>query len=215
MTKKLILLCAASAALAGCAGSMYEGRQDAAGLAPVNVPVVSQSVYAYDVAAPGGNLPTSEADRLNAWFASLGLQYGDVVYVDGPLAAAARDDVAGVASRYGLLLSDGAPITAGAVPPGAVRVVVGRAVASVPNCPNFDGRSQPNPQNVAMPGYGCGVNGALAAMVANPNDLVYGRAGTGVTDSRAAARAVQTYREQPQTGRDGLEKVNTQEAGGQ
>ncbi|WP_265563347.1 CpaD family pilus assembly protein [Sphingomicrobium arenosum] len=210
MMKKLLLAAVAMSGLSACQTAVYEGRQDAASLNAVNVPVVAQTNYAFDVSAPGGTLPASEQQRLAAWFTSLGLQYGDVVYVDGANAASARADVAQLAGRYGLLLADGAPVTQGAVPAGAVRVVVGRATASVPGCPNWSRRDQPNFQNVSAPNFGCGVNGALAAMVANPNDLVYGREGSGVADSRTAARAIQTYRDAEPTGRGGLEEVTTQ-----
>ena len=196
MNKHLVLV-GSALVLAGCqsAGNsyIYDGRKSAAALGSVNVPVVTQTNYAFDVAAPGGNVPPAEAARLSAWFDSLGLQYGDVVYVEGDTMA--RSDVAAVAGRYGLLLSNGAPVTEGALSPGSVRVIVGRATASVPNCPNWRRDGQPNPQNMSSPNYGCGVNGALAAMIANPNDLVYGREGTGLADTVTAARAIETYRE--------------------
>ena len=191
MTKHLLLITAA-VGLAGCQNYIYEGRSDASGLSAINMPVVTQTVYALDVAAPGGTLPSSEAARLNAWFESMGLQYGDVVYVDG--GTDARPGVAEVAGRYGLLLADNAPVTQGQIAPGSVRVVVARATAAVPNCPNWSESAINNPQNVQMPGYGCSVNSALAAMVANPNDLVYGREGTGLTDTRKAAGVIEGYR---------------------
>ena len=34
-------------------------------------------------AAPAGALDPAEAQRLDAWFSSLGLRYGDTIYVDG------------------------------------------------------------------------------------------------------------------------------------
>ena len=191
MTKHLLLITAA-VGLSGCANYVYDGRSDRSSLAAVNVPVVSQSSYAIDVAAPGGVLAPTEAARLDGWFESMGLQYGDMVYVDGN--PAARSGVAAVAGEYGPLLADGAPMTQGQVAPGSVRVVVVRSVASVPNCPNWREDAFNNPQNVSLPGYGCGVNGNLAAMIANPNDLVYGREGTGLVDTRKANAIIEGYR---------------------
>ena len=156
----------------------------------VNVPVVSRADYALDLAAPGGSLPSSEAARLDAWFRSLQLGYGDSIYVDGPDAYDAKADVARVAGQYGLLVSNGAPVTAGAIQPGTVRVVVSRARASVPGCPNWSVPSQPNLQNASMSNFGCAVNSNLAAMVANPEDLVHGREGSGVGDTQTATKAV-------------------------
>lgn len=209
-SKSAILLVAA--ALSGCA--YKPGPEPRAGLEPVNQPVLSRSDYVFDAAAPGGNLPPSEAARLDSWFASLDLRYGDSVYVDaGPYSEAARAEVAGIAGKYGLLVSPGAPVTAGSVAAGNVRVVVSRTIASVPNCPNWEGRSAPNYNNKSMPGFGCAVNGNLAAMVANPEDLFHGREGTGVLDAATAAKAINVYRKQEPTGTGGLQDISTKSGG--
>ena len=204
-------LLALATALAGCT---HDRPTDAMrGVSAVNVPVVSRADYAFDAAAPGGNLPASEASRLDAWFASLDLGYGDNIYVDGPNAYGARDDVARVAGHYGLLISDGAPITPGAVAPGTVRVVVSRTRASVPGCPNWSVPSQPNHDNATMSNFGCGVNSNLAAMIANPEDLIHGREGSGVGDARTATKAIESYRNQAPTGTKGLQDINTKKGG--
>jgi len=197
-----------AAALSGCA--YHPGPVPNAGISAVNEPVLSRSDYVFDAAAPGGNLPPSEAARLDSWFSGLDLRYGDNVYVDaGAYSEAARAEVAGIAGKYGLLVSPGAPVTAGSVQPGNVRVIVSRTIASVPNCPNWERQSQPNYNNESMPGYGCAVNGNLAAMVANPEDLFHGREGTGVLDTATATKAVNVYRTQPATGTGGLKEINT------
>ncbi|GAA4036577.1 hypothetical protein GCM10022281_16450 [Sphingomonas rosea] len=212
MTNKLSFLLLASAALAGC--QVHRGVDEPArGLAAVNTPVVSRADYTFDAAAPGGNLDPTEAARLDGWFRGLVLGYGDTVTVDGPYAGAARADVARVAGRYGLLVSDGAPVTAGAIPPGAVRVVVSRTRADVPGCPNWSRPSNPNYNNELMSNFGCGVNANLAAMVANPNDLVSGR-DAGVIDPRTGTRAIESYRSQKPTGEKGLMDINTKSSGG-
>jgi pilus assembly protein CpaD len=211
-SKSALLLIAA--ALSGCA--FKPGPEPRAGLEPVNQPVLSRSDFVFDAAAPGGNLPPSEGARLDSWFSSLDLRYGDSIYVDaGPYSEAARAEVAGIAGKYGLLVSPGAPVTAGSVPSGSVRVVVSRTVASMPNCPNWSERSSPNYNNKSLPGLGCGVNGNLAAMVANPEDLFHGRDGTGVVDAATAAKAVDAYRKQEPTGTKGLQEINTQKKGSQ
>ena len=197
-----------AAALSGCA--YHPGPVPNAGISAVNEPVLSRSDYVFDAAAPGGNLPPSEAARLDSWFSGLDPRYGDNVYVDaGAYSEAARAEVAGIAGKYGLLVSPGAPVTAGSVQPGNVRVIVSRTIASVPNCPNWERQSQPNYNNESMPGYGCAVNGNLAAMVANPEDLFHGREGTGVLDTATATKAVNVYRTQPATGTGGLKEINT------
>lgn len=184
------------------------GPDPARGVEPVNVPVVTRADFAFDAAAPDGTLPAAERARLDAWFGALGLGYGDRVYVSGPYAEAARADVAMVAGQYGLLLSPGSPVVSGVVSPGTVRVIVSRTTATLPGCPNWSQPSHPTWDNRSMSNFGCAVNGNLAAMVADPQDLVWGREG-GVVDSATANRAIQSYRRIVPTGEKGLLDVNT------
>lgn len=81
MARKSALIVIA-AALTACQHVPYD--QADRGLESVNVPVVTRSDFALDVAAPDGSLPSSETARLDAWFRSLQLGYGDTVHVDGP-----------------------------------------------------------------------------------------------------------------------------------
>ena len=201
-----IALLALAAALSACGPNSETNPLN--GVSAVNVPVVSRADYAFDAAAPDGSLASGESARLDAWFRSLQLGYGDAIYVDGS-SDAARDDVARVAGQYGLLISPGAPITQGEIPGGSVRIVVSRTQASVPNCPNWSVPSQPNFGNASMSNMGCGVNSNLAAMIANPQDLVSGREGSGVGDSSTATKAVQSYRKAVPTGTEGLKDIST------
>lgn len=197
MRSKFGPLLIAAAAVAGC--SYHPDVNTAArGVEPVNVPVVSHTEYAFDVAAPGGSLASNEKARLDAWFRGLGLGYGDSIYVDSG-SAEARHDVAQVAGNYGMLIESGVPATAGAVPPGMVRVVVSRARAEVPGCPNWRDPSEPNYNNRSMSNFGCGVNSNLAMQVANPEDLLHGREGASAIDSETATKAIVMYRNWPLT----------------
>lgn len=202
-----ILILAAATALAGCVST--DPTLPIRGVEPLNVPVVSRSDYVFDAAAPDGSLGATERARLDGWFAGLDLGYGDSIYVDGGYADGARADVARVAGRYGLLLSDGAPVTAGPVAPGTVRVVVSRTRASVPNCPNWGQPSERTLDNGQMSNFGCSVNSNLAAMVANPEDLVHGREGGSVVDSRTGTKAVDSYRKKAPTGNGALPGIST------
>jgi pilus assembly protein CpaD len=161
----------------------------------------------FDVAAPGGALASSEKARLDAWFRGLDLGYGDSIYVDAPYSDAARYDVAQVAGNYGMMVEKGAPVTAGAVPNGMVRVIVSRSRAEVPGCPNWTRPSNPNFNNRTMSNFACGVNSNIAAMVANPEDLVHGREASGVGRPAAGTKAVIMYRTTPPTGSKGLQDV--------
>ena len=208
MSRSIILLSFASAL--GACQTTGTTDQPARGVSAINVPVVTRADYAFDLAAPDGSLSPSEAARLDAWFRSLELGYGDNIYVDGPYAYGAREDVARVAGAYGrMVVAGGAPMTAGPVPAGMVRVVVARTRASVPGCPNWERPSQPTFGNTQMPNFGCAVNGNLAAMFANPQDLVFGREGSGVGDNRTAIKALESYRKAVPTGTTGLKDINT------
>ena len=208
MRSKFGLLLIASAALAGCSYHASQGDLKDRGVEPANVPVVTRADYVFDAAAPGGSLAPAEKARLDAWFRGLDLGYGDSIYVDAPYADAARYEVAQVAGNYGMMLQPGAPVTAGAVAPGSIRVIVSRTRAEVPGCPNWSVPSQPNFNNRTMSNFGCGVNSNIAAMVANPEDLVHGREGQAVGDPLAGVKAVDTYRSAEPTGKKGLQSVS-------
>ena len=208
MRSKVILIALASS-LAACNTPDMADK----GVASVNVPVVTSADYVFEAAAPDGALAGGETDRLNGWFQGLGLGYGDTIYVDGPNSEAARGQVAAVAGQYGLMVSAGAPVTAGVVQPGMVRVIVSRRRAGVPGCPNWSQPSQPNFNNRSMSNFGCGVNTNIAAMVANPEDLIHGRESGGIGDAATAVRAIDVYRTTPPTGKGGLKEVSTKSGG--
>ncbi|HEX6376339.1 MAG TPA: CpaD family pilus assembly protein [Allosphingosinicella sp.] len=205
--KSIAILAILGATVSGCAANTAASGEANRSLDSVNQPVVQRTDYVLDLQAFGDGLPASERHRLDAWFTSLGIGYGDRVWVDDPSGSSlARDQVARVAADYGLLLSDGGPLTAGAVPSGSVRVVVSRSTASVPNCPNWEGPGGPS---ATSPNYGCAVNSNLAAMIADPNDLVLGQEGSVTGDGTTATKAIRVYREAKPTGTKGLSDVST------
>lgn len=180
-------------------------RHDASrGLDSLNQPVVQRTDYLLDLADNGG-LSDADVGRLDSWFQTLRVGYGDHVFVDRGTSAGRRD-VANVAAAYGLLVSPGAPILEGDVPMGAVRVIVSRTTASVPTCPNYTRDRGPSSTSS---NYGCAVNTNLAAMIADPNDLVLGQAGSVVTDPHTSSKAIRFYRQTQPTGTKGLTEVNT------
>jgi pilus assembly protein CpaD len=209
--KRTFLPRLASAALLSVAFALGACGPANRGLDSVHQPVVSRTDYVLDLSTGEEALAYGEANRLAAWFDTLELSYGDRIFLDGAGVGGARDDVASVAARYGLLLSEGAPVTEGAVEPGRLRVVVSRAEARVEGCPDWRRKSQPELGGSTMSNYGCATNSNLAAMVANPEDLVRGQAQSG-SDARAVTKAITTYRELPSTAREGLEDQTTQGA---
>ncbi len=195
--------------LGGCATG--GGAMSNSSLSSVNQPVVQSSNYTLDLASNSSGLPVQEQARLADWFATLDLGFGDRISIDDATASAAvREDVAGVASRFSLLLEEGAPITVGYLDPGNVRVVVSRSTAHVPGCPNWGARANGNLGNNTSPGFGCAVNGNYAAMIADPQHLLEGARGNGQTTVMTSTKAIETYREAPATGSEGLAASSTQ-----
>jgi pilus assembly protein CpaD len=210
MRNRLAILLLASA-VAGCTTPQVD--DPSRGVKAANQPVVTRSDFAVDLSAPDGTLSPAEQARLDGWYGSLGLGYGDAVYIDGPYAESARADVARVTGKYGLLVSRGYPVTAGSIQPGAVRVVVSRTRASVPGCPNWDRPASPDFENRQMSNYGCSIGSNMAAMVAHPGDLEYGREGAVLIDGLTSSKAIQSYRAAKPTGEGGLKEINTKKGG--
>ena len=206
-TTSLTLLAAAGALLlAPAAEARRERHGPEHGVDSLNQPVVKRTDYVLDLAAPSGGLSAVEKGRLRGWFEGLGVGYGDSVFVDEPYGSGpGTADVATIAAEYGLLLSAGAPVTAGPVQPGSVRVVVARSVAYVPDCPN-GGQNGPSSTS---PNYGCSVNSNWAAMVANPSDLVLGQGGAAGGNTDTGTKAIKVYREAAPTGTKGLSATST------
>jgi pilus assembly protein CpaD len=177
----------------------------------VKQPVIEQSTFALDLSTTSDGLPVPEQHRLSDWFQAMNVGYGDRIAVDDASGNPdAREDVARIAGRHGLLLSDGAPVTNGVVEPGTVRVVITRTHASVPNCPDWATHVADYGTNTTSSGFGCAVNGNLAAMVANPEDLIHGASGNGDTVIMTSTKAIDTYREQKPTGAAGLPAVSSE-----
>jgi pilus assembly protein CpaD len=166
----------------------------------VNQPVVQHTNFIFDVANAPGGLATYDQGRLAQWFESLELGYGDRVFVQDGGLSGARDDVARIAGNHGVLLSEGAPVTAGPVVAGGVRVIVARAEASVPGCPVWENETVGAPEQTST-NYGCATNQNLARMIADPNDLVRGQDGGSTSDSIVGTKAIKAWRDkQPSAG---------------
>ena len=171
----------------------------------IKQPVVERSNYTLDLASNASGISVPEMARLNDWFETIGLAYGDRIAIDDPMASpAVVEDVAAVASRYGLLVSQGAPVTEGYVDPGNVRVVVTRSMAHVPGCPDWSDKGMTTLGNETSDGFGCSINSNMAAMIANPEHLLEGEVGSGETIVMSSTKAIEVYRDQPPTGVQGL-----------
>jgi pilus assembly protein CpaD len=210
---KLAAVAALGLAVAGCAAQPRTlTPANNYSLYSLHQPEVEHTNFVFDVASRDDGVPPVEQARLGAWFDSIGLTYGDHVTLDGPAGSAndgARRDIAKVAAEHGLIVSeDGPPVTEGAVAPGTVRIVAARATATVAGCPYWSDAEIDSPVRTGT-NYGCATNSNLAAMIANPDDLVHGRAGSSTGAASTAGRAVRVYRESRPTGAQPLPANST------
>jgi pilus assembly protein CpaD len=120
-----------------------------------------------------------------------------------------RARIADAVAHYGLLLSDETPVTGAPVTPGTIRVVISRMKAAVPGCPDFSRGKGTDFENNTSSNMGCAVNSNLAAMVANPADLVRGQPGAETTDVATSYKAIDTYRRAVPTGKADLKTEKT------
>ncbi|WDA39897.1 CpaD family pilus assembly protein [Erythrobacter sp. BLCC-B19] len=207
---KLALALTLGLGLAGCGGmpqntSLYSVKQ----------PVVERTNMTLDVATTTAGLPISEQQRLNGWFETMDLRYGDRIAIENPgQNPAVTNAIRDLAARYGLMISDTAPVTAGYLQPGQARVVITRSSASVPGCPDWSAKSDMNYSSGLSPSFGCAINGNLAAMVADPQDLLEGKKGASETVIATSNKAISTYRDMEPTGASGLMDASAGGGGG-
>jgi pilus assembly protein CpaD len=189
--KKAIFLIAASLTLAACGAvstntSMYSAHQ----------PVVQRTNYAIDLASDGSGVASADQKRLAEWLDALNLGYGDRISIDDDDGYASSDayrDVAAAAQKRGMLITQTAPKTTGAIAPGTIRVVVTRSQASVPSCPDWSTTTESNFNAGNHSNNGCATNANIAAMVADPEDLVRGRESSRL-DRNSGKAAVNAYK---------------------
>lgn len=191
-----------AAPLAACNAESTINR----GVESVHQPVVSYTSFVLDLRAESGTgISADEKARLNGWLDSLDIGYGDSVALAGGYSAAARHDIADVLGQRGLLVKDDNAIAAGTPPFGSVRVVVRRATASVPGCPDWQTKQENTMSGGTSSNFGCATNSNIAAMVANPEDLVRGQTeSNGGLRTATSNRAIKDMQAKPTTGSGGL-----------
>lgn len=196
--KKLNILAVAviGLSLAGCASGIPGNR----GVNSVHQPVVERNNYTIDLnVSSREGIAAFEQKRLSEWMNALDLGYGDRISMDfgnGSTNAFAQQTVTDLAASRGLLIQNQAPLTQGIIPNGSVRVIVSRSTASVPSCPVAGGSTSTNFNSGNDNNFGCAINSNLAAMVADPEDLVRG-VDKSDGDSGNGIKAIQAYNEKP------------------
>ncbi len=202
-----LLALALSLALAGCGGMPTNASLD-----NVHQPVVEHTNYTFDFTTePAGGIDPVQQHRLSQWLAAVELKYGDHISLDDPAqSGATHAAVEAMAARFGLVLDEVSPVTEGAIPAGSARVVISRATASVPGCPDWSAHSDANYKNATSSNYGCATSSNLAAMVANKEDLIHGQTGNGDTVALTNTKAIDAYRTKAPTGAQALKQTSSQ-----
>jgi len=206
--RQTFLPLAAALLLAGCGGTLNRGVES------VHQPVVSRTEMAMDLWTSGGALAAGEDARLDGWLRSMRVGYGDRVSVADPAGAAprARQQVGGAVAAWGLLLQPDAPVASAPVPPAMIRVVLSRTRATVPGCPDWSRDSSNEFEASTSSNYGCATNANLAAMVADPEDLLRGHDGRATGDPSQIGKAIRAYRDAVPGGGGG-QTIKSEKAG--
>jgi pilus assembly protein CpaD len=150
--------------------------------------------------AGGAALSSGERARFEQFLRDLGVGYGDQVAV-GIEGATGSDDQ--TADRRLASVRDylrGQSIQSVAAPAerrgnwdGSVVVTVGRYVVTPPPCPNWEKPPGYDWANTEMSNHGCATTSNLGLMLADPGDLVRGRA-VGSADGTVQAKGVEQWR---------------------
>ncbi len=193
--RAMLLVLTLPLALAGCGGLPHNAT-----LYSPHQAEVSHTSLSLDLPASAEGLAPAQRQQLAEWFAAMDLRYGDRVTVADPLnRQATRAAVADVAADFGMAQTLSEPELAQGMATGWLRVILTRASAHVPHCPDWSGNAASNPRNATSTNYGCATNSNLAAMVANPDDLLHGATATGLTGSMSVEKAISAWRTAPPT----------------
>jgi pilus assembly protein CpaD len=192
---RLLIAGAALAALAACAAPVPHPPAHALSETP-RTPTVSLVKLTQAIHFRPGQISPDGPQQidLTRFLRDSEAHRGDTVYIVHGPSAVDIDRAAHLSDDLSARGLGGVVIADDTLPGGNLRVVVERYVAQGPKCPDW---SQPNGDKLTneLPSdFGCSNASNLAAMIANPHDLVSGRTmGPAVGD--AATRPVERYRE--------------------
>ena len=112
----------------------------------------------------------------------------------GPMQLARAQRVGQVLSNAGARWVRTSVEPAMAMGPNTVVVVRSEYLMGVNNCPNYSPATTANPNEAAMPGFGCADAYNMGQMLYRPRDAVVGRS-AGPADGTVTAAAIARYRE--------------------
>jgi pilus assembly protein CpaD len=180
MTTRTILpwrVAGLAAALAGCASAPIQHLDAARTTEAPNAIEVSVTHRTLAVHFEPGEMAPRPKDvaALNVLLATGDIAPGDEVRIErapGVVADGRARALASALARQGLKPTMVAP---GGAPDGELRLVVEHATATVPRCPNWTKPPGNDFDNTMHSDFGCATAVDLAAMVADPRDLIEGR----------------------------------------
>jgi pilus assembly protein CpaD len=180
------------------------------GFDSVHQPVVERNQYEFDLTTGPDGATAAERQRLLGWFEAMRVKYGDKIALDDPQAShSTRNMVETLAAKFGMLVSNEVPVTKGYVGAGTARVVIIRTTAHVPGCPDWSASSDSNFKNATSSNFGCATNSNLAAMIANPDDLLHGAQGSTLTNVGTSDKAIGVYNSAQPSGKNGINQTSS------
>lgn len=111
----------------------------------------------------------------------------------GPLAAPRAEAIMALLAEQRIESTSLARGSVGDLGPGSVAVIIGRYVATPPNCPDWRKPANQNFQNSPSSNFGCATAANLALMVEDPADLLRGRR-LGPGDAAGLIHGIRRYR---------------------
>ena len=173
----VLAVAALAAALAGCASAPEQHFDEARTTEAPNAIEVSVAHRTLAVHfEPGETAPKpKDVAALNVLLATGDIAPGDEVRIEraaSVIADARARALASALARQGLRPTMVAP---GGAPEGELHLVVEHATATVPRCPNWTKPPGNDFDNTLHSDFGCATALDLAAMVADPRDLIEGR----------------------------------------
>jgi pilus assembly protein CpaD len=174
---------AIGAALAATALALAACASNPAALVPAGSPetpkpiAVSLVKLNHDIAFEDGGLAPGarQAADLETFLTSSGDTGRDHVYVLASATSLDGERADALVARLGAKGVSASAIRDSSLPAGVLRVTIERYVASAPDCPDWSRVAWANFNNLTSSNFGCATSADLAAMVADPHDLIGGR----------------------------------------
>lgn len=194
--RRSTLLVALAVVVAGCAQTVADWTP----AATPNELQVKWVTHEHSISfnSPANLLTNQEARSLDRFLSDIDLRPSDRLFVDvgpqsGEVVADNRVGVINEQLRHYVPNAQALAITGEKGSAGNIRLIVGRYVVLPPNCPNLSRPSSSNPGNFNDSNFGCSTQRNLGLMLADPGDLLRGRA-LGPADGEALSRGIRAYR---------------------